>query len=222
MRQLLLSLTPPPEPTLENFVPGRNAELLALVSTLARGGESERFVYIWGVPGCGKTHLLRALNSALRGVDVAAAMYPGTDAESELRSGQVVLVDDVDQLSDDAQRKLFNVYNRQRDDGGILVAAGATPASRLPLRKDLVTRLGWGLVYQLHTLSDEEKKSAMAEFARARGFSLSSDIIEYLLARQARDLPGLLALLEALDRYSLEYKRAITIPLVRELLSTSG
>jgi len=222
MRQLLLSLTPPPEPTLENFVPGRNAELLALVSTLARGGESERFVYIWGVPGCGKTHLLRALNAALRGVDVAAAMYPGTDAESELRSGQVVLVDDVDQLSDDAQRKLFNVYNRQRDDGGILVAAGATPASRLPLRKDLVTRLGWGLVYQLHTLSDEEKKSAMAEFARARGFSLSSDIIEYLLARQARDLPGLLALLEALDRYSLEYKRAITIPLVRELLSTSG
>ena len=222
MRQLLLSLTPPPEPTLENFVPGRNAELLALLSTLARGGESERFVYIWGVPGCGKTHLLRALSSALRRVDVAAAMFPGKEADSELRSGQVVLVDDVDQLAGDAQRKLFNVYNRQRDDGGILVAAGATPASRLPLRKDLVTRLGWGLVYQLHTLSDEEKKSAMAEYARARGFSLSGDITEYLLARQARDLPGLLALLEALDRYSLEYKRAITIPLVRELLSTSG
>ena len=222
MRQLLLSLTPPPEPTLENFVPGRNAELLALLSTLARGGESERFVYIWGVPGCGKTHLLRALSSALRGVDVAAAMFPGTNADSESRSGQVVLVDDVDQLAGDAQRKLFNVYNRQRDDGGILIAAGATPASRLPLRKDLVTRLGWGLVYQLHTLSDEEKKSAMAEYARARGFSLSGDIIEYLLARQARDLPGLLALLEALDRYSLEYKRAVTIPLVRELLSTTG
>jgi DnaA family protein len=221
MRQLLLSLTPPPEPTLENFVPGRNAELLALLSTLARGGESERFVYIWGVPGCGKTHLLRALCSALRGVDVAAAMFPGKEAESELRSGQVVLVDDVDQLAGDAQKKLFNVYNRQRDDGGILIAAGATPASRLPLRKDLVTRLGWGLVYQLHTLSDDEKKTAMVEYARARGFSLSGDIIDYLLARQARDLPGLLALLEALDRYSLEYKRAVTIPLVRELLSTS-
>ncbi len=154
MRQLLLSLTPPPEPTLENFVPGRNAELLALLSTLACGGESERFVYIWGAPGCGKTHLLRALCSALRGVDVTAAMFSGKEAASELRSGQVVLVDDVDQLADDAQRKLFNVYNRQRDDGGILIAAGATPASRLPLRKDLVTRLGWGLVYQLHTLSD--------------------------------------------------------------------
>jgi DnaA family protein len=222
MRQLLLSLTPPPEPTLENFVPGRNAELLALLSTLARGGESERFVYIWGAPGCGKTHLLRALCSALRGVDVTAAMFRGKEAASELRSGQVVLVDDVDQLADDAQKKLFNVYNRQRDDGGILIAAGATPASRLPLRKDLVTRLGWGLVYQLHTLSDDEKKTAMAEYARARGFSLSGDVIDYLLARQARDLPGLLALLEALDRYSMEYKRAVTIPLVRELLSNSG
>ena len=222
MRQLLLSLTPPPEPTLENFVAGRNAELLALLSTLAHGGESERFVYIWGVPGCGKTHLLRALCSALRGAGIAAAMFGGNGTSWELRPGQVVLVDDVDQLSADAQEKLFNVYNRQRDADGILIAAGATPAARLPLRKDLVTRLGWGLVYQLHTLSDDEKKTAMAEYARARGFELSGDVIDYLLARQTRDLPGLLALLEALDRYSLEYKRAVTIPLVRELLSASG
>lgn len=222
MRQLLLSLAPPPEPTLDNFVPGRNAELLALLSTLAKGGESERFVYIWGLPGCGKTHLLCALRSALRGADVAAVMFDGNEAASELLPGQIVLVDEVDQLDADAQEKLFNVYNRQRDGGGLMVAAGATPASRLPLRKDLVTRLGWGLVYQIHTLSDDEKKRAMAEFARARGFSLSGDVIDYLLVRQTRDLPGLLALLEALDRYSLEYKRAVTIPLVRELLSTSA
>jgi DnaA-homolog protein len=222
MRQLLLSLAPSPEPTLENFVTGRNAELLALLSTLARGGKSERFVYIWGVPGCGKTHLLHALCSAFRGMGVAAVMFGGNEAGWELRPGQVVLVDDVDQLAADAQQELFNVYNRQRDDGGILIAAGATPAARLPLRKDLVTRLGWGLVYQLHTLSDDEKKTAMAEYARARGFKLSGDVIDYLLARQTRDLPGLLALLEALDRYSLEYKRAVTIPLVRELLSASG
>ena len=82
-----------------------------------------------------------------------------------------------------------------------------------------MTRLGWGLAYEVHGLSDDEKMAAMTEHARARGFNLGREVIEYLFRRQARDLPALLGLLEALDRYSLENKRAITIPLVRELLS---
>ncbi len=221
MRQLLLSLAPPPEPSLENFVPGRNGELLALLSTLSHGGESERFVYIWGVPGCGKTHLLRALRSAFDVTDITVGTFDGNQAALDLHPANVVLADDVERLTREAQENLFNVYNRQRDGGGTMIAAGAVPASQLPLRKDLVTRLGWGLVYQLHTLSDDEKKKAMAEYARARGFRMSDDVIDYLLTRQSRDLPGLLALLDALDRYSLEYKRAVTIPLVRELLSAS-
>ncbi len=219
MRQLALSLTPPPEPTLENFVPGRNAELLALLSSLARGDESERFIYIWGAPGCGKTHLLAALYSAYRSRDVAAAMFGGNEASLDRPPCHVFLVDDVERLADEGQEKLFNIYNTQRDGGGILLAAGSVPASRLPLREDLVTRLGWGLVYQVHTLTDDEKTTAMTAHAHARGFSLSGEVIEYLLTRRSRDLPGLLSLLEALDRYSLENKRAITIPLVRELLS---
>ncbi len=222
MRQLLLSLAPPPQPTLENFVPGRNAELLALLTTLAGGDESERFIYMWGVPGCGKTHLLHALQAGFLGRDVAAALFSGTTPAKDLRPGHVVLVDDVEQLAPEAQEKLFNVYNRQRDGGGILLAAGAMPAARLPLREDLVTRLGWGLVYQVHTLTDDEKRTAMREHALARGFKLADEIIDYLLSRQTRDLSGLLAVLDALDLYSLENKRAITIPLVRELLAGSG
>jgi len=222
MRQLALSLAPPPEPGLGNFVPGRNAELLALLSSLARGDESERFIYIWGTSGCGKTHLLRALDSAFRGRDIAAAMFQGDDSLQDHEPCHVVLVDDVEQLNAGAQETLFNIYNAQRDGGGILLAAGAMPASRLPLREDLVTRLGWGLVYQIHTLTDDEKKMAMTAHAHARGFSLAVEVIDYLLARQSRDLPGLLSLLDALDRYSLENKRAITIPLARDLLSGDG
>lgn len=219
MRQLALSLAAPPEPLLGNFVPGCNAELLALLSALAAGDESERFVYIWGAPGCGKTHLLHAMHSAFRARHVSVATFGGTEASPERPAAKVILVDDVEQLADEEQERLFNTYNAQRDGGGILLAAGAMPASRLPLRKDLVTRLGWGLVYQVHTLTDEEKKTAMTAHAHARGIGLAGEVIDYLLARQSRDLPGLLSLLEALDRYSLENKRAITIPLTRELLS---
>ena len=219
MRQLALPLAPPPLPTLENFVGGRNAELVSVLAALAHGDQSERFIYIWGAHGCGKTHLLKAMSSAFGSRQVAAVMLAGSEPELNFPAPEVVLADDVDQLTDLGQQRLFNIYNAQRDDGGALIAAGAVPPARLALRSDLLTRLGWGLVYQVHNLSDDDKMAAMTEHARARGFSLSRDVIDYLLKRQARDLPGLLGMLDALDRYSLENKRAVTIPLVRELLS---
>ena len=46
MQQLPLEIAPPPEPTLENFIPGANAEALARVSTLADGALDERLVYL--------------------------------------------------------------------------------------------------------------------------------------------------------------------------------
>ena len=221
MRQTALSLAPPPLPTLENFVRGRNAELLSVLAALAGGEYSERFVYIWGVPGCGKTHLLRAMYAELTRRNVAARMLTDTETPADSTSCEVVLADDVGKWTIHAQERLFNIYNAQRDDGGVLIAAGSVPPSRLELRHDLVTRLGWGLVYQVHTLSDEEKMAAMTEHAHLRGFKLNREVIEYLLRRQARDLSGLLGILDALDRYSLENKRPVTIPLVRELLSES-
>jgi DnaA family protein len=216
---MALSLAPAPAPTLQNFVGGRNIELMSLLNALARGARVERFVYIWGVPACGKTHLLRAMCGAFEQHDVAVTMFTGGAMQSEFPQSEVVLADDVDQLAESDQQRLFNVYNEQRAGGGVLIAAGAVPPACLELRDDLVTRLGWGLVYQVHMLSDEEKMAAMTEHARARGFSLNREVIDYLLRRQSRDLPDLLGMLDSLDRYSLESKRAVTIPLVRELLS---
>jgi DnaA family protein len=82
----------------------------------------------------------------------------------------------------------------------------------------VVTRLGWGLVFQVHGLSDEEKIEALQSHAAARGFELAPGVANYLLRHWRRDLPSLLAALEALDRYSLETKRPVTVPLLRELL----
>ncbi len=219
MRQMVLALAPAPAPTLHNFVCGRNAELVSVLSALAGGARDERFVYIWGIPGSGKTHLLRAMRAGFEAQDVATTMFTGGASQADLPQIEVVLADDVDQLTESDQQRLFNVYNEQRDAGGVLIAAGAAPPARLAARNDLVTRLGWGLVYQVHTLSDEEKMAAMIEHARARGFNLKHEVIDYLLKRQSRDLAGLLGILDALDRYSLESKRTVTIPLVRELLS---
>lgn len=222
MRQLAFTLAPSPAPTLQNFVTGRNAELLSALEAAVNGGSGERFVYLWGEPGSGKSHLLA-------GVAAAASLVSGpplrvaTDAEicaAELQSlTDLVLVDDVQRLGAEGQASAFRLYNTLRERGGSLIASGDAPPSRLTLREDLVTRLGWGLVYQVHTLSDEEKAAALETHAHTRGFSLPREVVDYLLARQSRDLSHLLTLLDGLDRYSLETKRPVTVPLARELLS---
>ena len=59
MQQLLLQLAPPPAPALDNFVTGRNGAALQALREIAAGAGTERFVYLWGEQGSGRTHLLR-------------------------------------------------------------------------------------------------------------------------------------------------------------------
>ena len=215
MKQLALDIAPPPAPTLDNFVPGRNGELLAALRALAGGASRERFIYLWGDAGSGRSHLLRAvLETARRGGSSANWFDPAQD----MPAAALVAADDVERLGSEAQIALFNLYNRIRDGGGALVASGGAAPAQLPLRADLVTRLGAGLVYRVHGLNDDEKAAALQRHADARGLRLAPEIVAYLLRHAQRDLPSLMALLDALDRYSLETKRAITLPLLRELL----
>jgi DnaA family protein len=129
-----------------------------------------------------------------------------------------VALDDVERLDDSGQAAAFDLYNALRERGGVLLAAAAVPPAQLPLRADLATRLAWGLTYQVHALSDEAKAQALADRAASRGFRLAPEVSEFLLTRASRDLPALLATLDALDRYSLETRRPVTVPLARELL----
>jgi DnaA-homolog protein len=221
MKQLALDLAAPPPPTLDNFVAGRNGELLDQLRRVASGQAGERFFYVWGSPDCGRSHLLRAAIAQLQRAGTGAA-YVACGADTRFDAAfqrlNFVALDDVDRLDEEGQVAAFDLYNALREQGGALIASGAAPPVQLELRGDLVTRLAWGLVYQLHALTDEEKTRALAERAASRGFRLPREVADFLLKRVRRDLPSLLAMLDALDRYSLETKRPVTVPLVRELL----
>ena len=193
MKQLALAISPPPQPTLDNFVPGANAELLARLRELRSGSFRESVLYLWGETGSGKSHLLRACAA------------PNA-------------VDDVEALDEASQIGLFNAINEARQSGGTVLAAGNAPPAQLPLREDLKSRLAWGLVYQVKTLTDDERSAYLRAEAARRGMPLPDEVIAYLLARMRRDLRSLAAILDRLDRFSLETKRPITLPLVREAL----
>jgi len=213
MQQLLLELAPPPPPTLDNFSPGKNgAALKALREALEDG---ERFVFLWGQSGSGKTHLLRAF----AGAKSRSAYVQAANADWA-RTGNLaaVAVDEVSRLDDAGQIALFDLCNRLRASGGALVASGEAPPARLGLRADLRSRLASGIVLQLHPLSDADKAAALHAHAAARGIALDGELIRYLLTHFDRDMGTQIAALDALDRYSLQRKRPITLPLLKEAL----
>jgi DnaA family protein len=217
MQQLLLQLAPPPAPTLDNYVPGRNGAALQALRDIARGAGGERFVYLWGEPGSGRTHLLRGLAQAAGG---GKGLYLcGTPGDS-MAADNVIAMDDVQDLSAGGQLALFDLYNRVRAAGGALAASGDAAPAQLALREDLGSRLAWGLAFQLHPLSDAEKAAALREHARGRALDLPEDVIAYLLKHARRDMASLIGILDALDRYSLEQKRPVTVPLVRDALES--
>lgn len=220
MKQLALELASSPAPTLDNFVVGENAEVVAAMRALARGDGAERFVYLWGGTGSGRTHLLRAVLREWRAAGRIVQHYATGElpVAGTVGATAAVGVDDVQQLPPPAQMELFNIYNLLRESSGLMLVTGDVPPARLPLRADLLTRLAWGLVYEVRALSEDDRRAAVHRYAAARGFELPHEVTEYLLARAPRDMTSLRAMIDTLDRLSLEQKRAITVPLARELL----
>ena len=197
MQQLLLDLLPPPVPTFDNFVIGQNHEaFVALQDWLHRSGGPTCFL-LWGEPNSGRKHLATAAKAALP---------------------DIFCKPDIDRIDDDDQIALFNAFNAQKLAAGKFLVTSQQPPAALSVREDLRTRLGSGLVYRLHALSDEEKRAALAERAASRGLKLTDELIDYLFRHVRRDMGTLVALIDALDRFTLQHKRALTLPVLRSLL----
>ncbi len=223
MRQLTLDITAEKPQTLDTFVVGQNQEALQFLqrliapSTTSITAPGDRFVYLWGEAGSGKSHVLHALASSAGARLIRGNQYNGDVFNFSLKvSGY--LIDDCDKLSATDQIEAFSLFNQIREHGGWLVTSGELPPSELSVREDLRTRLCWGLIYQLQGLSDEEKIAALTHAAQVRGLHLSGGVLPYLITHFRRDMRSLSAMLDELDRYSLETQRPITLPLLRSLL----
>jgi DnaA family protein len=221
MKQIALDIGLAGVPSLGNFFAGRNDAALGHLQLWA-GNPTRSPVptYLWGAGGSGKTHLLKAVAEALREQGASAGWLDASVlAPPEFSDAwAVVLLDDVHLYTAVQQHAAFNWFvNAQSLQRGVL-AAGALPPADLKLREDLRTRLGWGHVFHLEVLSEPERRSVLRQAADARGVFLGDEVMDFMLTRFSRDLGSLMQLLEQLDGYALQTKRAITIPLIKSML----
>lgn len=224
MKQIALDIGLSHEVTLDGFVAGSNqAALQHLQTWCGAATRSPVPTYLWGPAGVGKTHLLRAVRNALssQGAEVGW-LDPEQPPHAFDERWEAVLMDDVHLYSAEQQHTAFNWFvNAVSPASGKargVLAAGLLPPSDLVMREDLRTRLGWGHVFELHLLQEQECRAVLRQAADARGVFLSDDVMTFVLVRFSRDLGSLMQLLDHLDRYALATKRAITIPLVKSML----
>ena len=222
MRQVPLALGPEPNWQLDNFLPGANFQWQQVHAALAQPQPATP-LYLWGPPGSGKTHLLRAAAALAQERGQLIAAVDGTSAppwEFDEQTG-LLLLDDCERYDTRRQQAAFALFVQATTLGVPVLAAGRLPPVDLPIRDDLRTRLGWGLVYQLVPPGEDHVRALMRREADRRGIVLSDEVIDYLLKRCARDLSHLMRLLDRLDQQALAAKRAITLPLVRQVLAES-
>jgi len=222
--QLTFELVPPELPTFDNFLTGGNGELVSALARLARGELPETSLVLWGAAGTGRTHLLKAAAHAAAAAARSATYCraPSLAPAEAPELAALVAVDDVERADAQAQGRLFTLYNGLAGTGGQLLVALAAPPAGLPLRPDLRTRLGHGLVYQVLPLRDEDKPAALEQYAAARGFDLEPAVVGWLLAHYRRDMTSLMAMLASIDRFSLATQRPVTVALVRDLVARSA
>lgn len=227
-QQLALPIALDDDATFENFYVATSH--VFLLKKLRDFSLENKFFYLAGTQGTGRTHLLQALVQS----EIAKnhkAFYLSLSADhsfqpeilDDLENFSLVCLDDVDGVTKNSawEHALFHAYNRMKDTSTrLIVSAEKPPALSDFLLPDLKSRLTEMLVLPIQPVNDAEKVEILMLRAKHRGLELSPEVAQYLLNHYSRDLKDLIQMLIRLDHAALAAQRKLTIPFVRAALSS--
>ena len=236
--QLSLPVQLPDGETFASFYPGANVQLLTALKNAAVG-QGDPFIYLFGNQSSGTSHLLHAACTESTDSERSAAYLPmemsmmmSPSVLDGMEHLDMVCIDNIEMIAGISEWEiaLFNFYNRWRDQHsqdinaenkrGSLIVTGNSAARHLAIElPDLLSRLDWGVSYQVQLLDDDAKLAALQLRAEFRGLKLSVDVGRFLLNRSSRDMKDLIATLDRLDTASISAQRRLTIPFVKDTLS---
>ncbi len=214
--------------TFDNFYNGRNEQAVALLKALMEP-QGEPFIYLWGAKESGKSHLLQACCHLVGSQNWRALYLPMAEIIKldpvllqDLEQCQLICIDDLTYIAGypDWEQALFDLYNRLRAAGSHLVVSAEQAPTRIAVKlADLRSRLSWGVTLQLQPLSESGRLAALTLHAQARGFDLPPKVGNFLLNHYDRSMGALMAALAQLDQASLQQKRKLTVPFVKQTLA---
>ena len=207
---------------LTNLVGEQNQALLNLIDKLL-SGQDFGVICVVGEHALGKTHLLQASVMAAMDkgysalyLDLAQALPPGF--LQNLDDYNWMAIDNIDVADAEQQQALFDLYNRSKNAQKTLLVSAKQLPNQLDLLIDLKTRLSQALVFQLEVLSDEQKLQVLETKLGHKGLRVETKVLTYLLKHYSRELSELVETIDKLDKLSLQQKKAITIPFVKQWL----
>lgn len=228
-QQLALAIQLNDEATFDDFHwSNANALLKQCILDLLKNQNHERFLYVWGGGGSGKSHLLQACCQTLAEGDsiylpIDCIKSLGPSILEGVENHRLLCIDNIDAIAGllEWEKALFHLYNRVRESQtSTLLVTGNLPSTHVAFQlPDLQSRLSWGLVLPLHELGDHEKLITLQHHAEKRGFELPNGVVQFLMSRCTRNMHDLHALLNKLDETSLAAQRKITIPFVKAALN---
>jgi DnaA family protein len=226
-KQLPLHIQLRDDATFANYIPGPNQEAWQAVQNLVLN-QGDPYLYLWGNPGVGCTHLLEAACQAMGEhnlptvyISLQDAAHTSPQILQNLENLALICVDDLESIAGQAawEEALFHLFNQIRaKQGRLLVANHISPHHSTLQLPDLKSRLTWGVTYHLHHLSDLDLLQALQLRAQNRGITLNTTVGQFLITRCTRHIPELLDILTRLDQASLAAQRHLTIPFVKRVL----
>jgi chromosomal replication initiator protein len=230
-----------PRFTFENFVVGKPNEFAMAAAEKVAESSRPPFnpLFLYGGVGLGKTHLMHAIGWRVRQIDpsrrviylsaekfmyqfVRALRSKDTMSFKELfRSVDLLMVDDVQFISgkDSTQEEFFHTFNTLVDRGRqIVISADRSPSDLSGLEERIRSRLGWGLVADIHPTTYELRLGILQAKAEQMRTEIPQRVLEFLANRitsNVRELEG--ALLRIVHQAGLTH-RPVSLEMAQEVL----
>jgi len=235
-----------PRFTFENFVVGKPNELAhaaarRVAESSVGAGRSVPFnpLFLYGGVGLGKTHLMHAIAWHIRTHDpsrkliylsaekfmyqfIRALRFKDTMAfKEQFRSVDVLMIDDVQFISgkDSTQEEFFHTFNALVDQNRqVIISADKSPSDLEGMEERMRSRLGWGLVADIHPTTYELRLGILQAKAEQQRVQIPVKVLEFLahkITSNVRELEG------GLNRIVAQAQlvgRAITIESAQEVL----
>ena len=225
--QLALGVRLRDEARWANFHGERNATAASLIQG-ACGDSSLPLLVICGDEDTGKSHLLQAACHEFEQAGRSAVCFSlaelralGPQALAGVEGMELIALDDVHLVLGMAEweEALFHLYNRARDLGHqVMVTLNDTPSAQPFILADLHSRFQEGLLVQLGTYRDNDRRRILQARAEQRGLVLNDEVAGFIMRRSSRRLGALLSILDQLDENSLRAQRRLTIPFVKSVI----